>query len=185
MVGKALQFMQRYILTGTPGCGKTALIRALEMTGCSVVSEAATDVIAYRQMQGEVAPWQHPNFIDDIVRLQKQRQLAMLGDTCSLQFYDRSPLCTYALAAYLGFEPSADLLQEITRIQENQIYAQRIFFIENLGFVQPTAARTISYEESLKFEKVHYDVYLKFGYDCVKIPAAPVADRVATLLRLI
>ena len=32
--------MRRYILKGTPGCGKTSLIRALEMTGASVVAEA-------------------------------------------------------------------------------------------------------------------------------------------------
>lgn len=47
--------MKRYILTGTPGCGKTSIIRGLEMSGASVVAESATDVIAYKQMQGESA----------------------------------------------------------------------------------------------------------------------------------
>lgn len=51
--------MRRYILTGTPGCGKTSLIRALEMTGASVVAEAATDIIAYKQMQGVAEPWKN------------------------------------------------------------------------------------------------------------------------------
>ena len=63
--------MKRYIITGTPGCGKTSVIRALELTGASVVSEAATDLIAFRQAQDDQEPWKHPNFIDDIVRLQK------------------------------------------------------------------------------------------------------------------
>ena len=38
--------MRRFILTGTPGSGKTAIIRQLELDGFSVVEEAATDVIA-------------------------------------------------------------------------------------------------------------------------------------------
>lgn len=67
--------MRRYILTGTPGCGKTSIIRALEMTGASVVAEAATDIIAYRQMQGVAEPWKNEDFIDYIIRLQKHRQI--------------------------------------------------------------------------------------------------------------
>lgn len=53
-------------MTGAPGCGKTTIIRALELTGASVINEAATDLIAFRQTQGDKAPWKHPNFIDDI-----------------------------------------------------------------------------------------------------------------------
>ena len=32
--------MKRYIITGTPGCGKTSVIRALELTGECVVIPA-------------------------------------------------------------------------------------------------------------------------------------------------
>jgi predicted ATPase len=38
--------MRRFIITGAPGAGKTAIIRELELDGFSVVEEAATDVIA-------------------------------------------------------------------------------------------------------------------------------------------
>lgn len=49
--------MRRYILTGAPGCGKTAILRQLELVGFGVVEEAATDVIALRQAQGVAEPW--------------------------------------------------------------------------------------------------------------------------------
>ena len=114
--------MKRYIITGTPSCGKTSVIRALELTGASVVSEAATDLIAFRQAQGDIEPWKHPNFIDDIVRLQKHRQIDMCENYSDLHFYDRSPICTYALALYLGFEPSQNLMSEIQRIHKYDIY---------------------------------------------------------------
>ena len=44
--------MKRFILTGTPGAGKTAILRQLEIEGFGVVEEAATDVIALWQARG-------------------------------------------------------------------------------------------------------------------------------------
>lgn len=103
--------LRRYILTGTPGSGKTSLIRSLEMRGASVVNEAATDIISYRQMLGSPEPWLEKGFIDDIIELQKHRQVDLSEAYSSLHFYDRSPVCTHALAKYLGYEPSALLLK--------------------------------------------------------------------------
>lgn len=177
--------MKRFILTGAPGCGKTSIIRALEMTGASVVAEAATDIIAYKQIQGDLAPWEHPNFIDDIIRLQKHRQIDMGSDYSDLHFYDRSPICTYALAVYLGFEPSTSLMAEIERIHKNAIYEKRVFFVENLGFITNTDARKISFEDSLGFEQVHREAYAKFDYECVMVPAAPIIERVEFILRAV
>lgn len=52
--------MRRFILTGTPGSGKTALLRRLEIDGHAVVEEAATDVIALRQAEEIDEPWREP-----------------------------------------------------------------------------------------------------------------------------
>src|SRR3954464_10825755 len=103
--------MKRYILTGTPGAGKTTLIRALAAKGYPVIEEAATDVIALKQLQGVAEPWQEDGFIDDIVFLQQQRQQAALSGT--VQFHDRSAICCYALSRYQGRAPSSLLLGEI------------------------------------------------------------------------
>ena len=48
--------MKRYILTGAPGAGKTAILRHLELDGYGVVEEAATDIIALEQVQGVAEP---------------------------------------------------------------------------------------------------------------------------------
>lgn len=175
--------MRNYILTGTPGCGKSSIIRALEMAGASVVNEAATDIMTYKQMQDELRPWENPSFIDDIIKLQKHRQLDMSKHYSKLHFYDRSPICTYALAIHLGFKPSMNLMQEIERIQKNHIYEKRVFFVKNLGFINNTEARKISFEESLDFEQVHLDAYQKFDFECVMIPAGTVNERTNIILR--
>ena len=73
-------------------------------------------------------------------------------------------------------------MEEIERIQQKHIYETQVFFVENLGFVEQTAARTINMEEALKFETMHREAYEKFGYECVSIPAGSVQERVETLL---
>ena len=48
--------MRRFIITGAPGAGKTAILRQLELDGFSVVEEAATDVIAAGETRGKYQP---------------------------------------------------------------------------------------------------------------------------------
>jgi len=168
---------KRYILSGTPGCGKTSILRALEVAGFLVVEEAATDIIALRHAQGIAEPHTHHAFIDDITNLQKHRQMRM-ADLAQVQFHDRSPVCTYALAVFLGFPISITLADEIERIEKQQIYRRQVFFIENLGFCEPSAARRISFEDSLRFEKVHEQTYRSFGYECVRVAPQELSARV-------
>lgn len=44
--------MRRYVVTGSPGAGKTTLIEAQRVRGYAVVAEAATDVVAAGQAAG-------------------------------------------------------------------------------------------------------------------------------------
>ncbi|MFI7642085.1 AAA family ATPase [Nonomuraea sp. NPDC049400] len=173
--------MKRYILTGAPGAGKTAILRWLERDGYTVVEEAATDVIALQQAQGEPEPWTKPSFVEAIVALQRTRQEQAAALPGAVQIYDRSPVCTYALATYLGHDVSPALSRELERIRARQVYEKKVFFVQNLGFVTPTDARRITFEESLRFERVHQDAYASLGYECVPIAPGTLPDRVAAV----
>lgn len=177
--------MKRYILTGTPGSGKTSLLHELKSQGYSVVEEAATDVIALEHRRGNSEPWMQADFIDKIIRLQKQRQIETVMSTDELQVYDRSPICTFALSRYLGYPPSACLLEEMERIERENIYQRQVFFLENLGFCQPTEARKISFEESLLFEKIHAEIYTSLGYDLIKVAPEALSERVHRIMKWI
>ena len=177
--------MKRFILTGTPGSGKTAILRRLEWDGFSVVEEAATDVIALHQACGVAEPWAHVSFLDAIAALQRQRQLRADHLPGGIQFHDRSVICTLALARYLGFPTTDQLTRELKRIQAEHIFQPRVFFVRNLGFVAPTEARRITYEEALRFEKIHEDTYRAFGFEIVSIEPGTLPNRVSRIKALL
>ncbi len=177
--------MKRFILTGAPGAGKTAIIRQLELDGFSVVEEAATDIIALEQTRGVAEPWRHPSFIDAIVELQRRRQLRASHEPDEVQFHGRSAVCTAALAAFLGYPFSEALSGELKRIETEAIYQKRVFFIQNLGFITPTEARRINFEDALRFERVHQETYHTFGFELLPIAAGSVLDRVAAIKRCV
>ena len=177
--------MRRFIITGPPGAGKTAILRALELDGFSVVEEAATDIIAAAQAGGTPEPWRDPCFIDAIARLQRDREIQGSHQRDEVQFHDRCVVCTAALAIYLGYPISPILASELERIQKDAIFEKRVFFTRNLGFITPTEARRISFEETLRFEKIHEDTYRRFGFDLAFIEPGSVAERVRTIKKAI
>ena len=173
--------MRRYILTGAPGSGKTAILRQLEIAGHAVVEEAATDVIALHQALGTREPWRDPAFVDHVVDLQRRRQLATDTVARDVIFFDRSPVCTLALSRYLAVATSSGFLAEIDRTQVEDCYERTVFFIRNQGFIEPTAARRISFEDSLGFERIHEVAYRALGYELVEVPPAPLRARAGVI----
>jgi predicted ATPase len=173
--------MRRFVITGAPGAGKTAVLRQLELDGFSVVEEAATDVISAAHEQGKAEPWMHPSFLDAVARLQKDRQIRASYQPDEVQFHDRCAVCTAALAVYLGHAYTPFLVDELERIQREEIYQKRVFFLRNLGFVTPTEARRISFEETLRFEKIHEEIYRGFGFELVFVEPGSVAERVSVV----
>jgi predicted ATPase len=177
--------MKRFVLTGAPGGGKTAIIRQLELDGFSVVEEAATDVIALAQARGIAEPWMHSWFIDSVADLQRRRLVRGLRGPDDVQFHDRSVICTAALSGYLGHAVSAALSRELERVMKEEIFQRRVFFIRNLGFVTLTEARRISFEETLRFERIHEETYRKFGFELVFVEPGGLLERVDAIKALL
>jgi predicted ATPase len=173
--------MKRFILTGAPGAGKTSILRQLQRQGFDVVDEAATAIIAREQAEGDAEPWTQEAFVEKVAVLQRQRQMQSVSGGVTLQIYDRSPICTHALSIYLGRPVPEELSAEIDRITREWVYEQQVFFVHNIGYCEPTAARRNSFQESLAFERIHEQSYRQFGYELVDVPAGAVANRAAVI----
>jgi predicted ATPase len=65
------------------------------------------------------------------------------------------------------------------------VYAQTVFFVRNQGFVHNTAARQISFEDSLAFEQLHERTYRDLGFHLIDVPAGPLTSRVAQVQRIV
>jgi predicted ATPase len=172
--------MRRFILTGAPGAGKTTLIQVLAEHGHAVVEEAATDVNAVMIARGVAHPSTEPDFIERIVALQRERRLAAQA---AVQLHDRSAICTLALCRFLALPAPVSLASELADIEG--AFERRVLFVDNLGFMTLTPVRRISFEDSLRFEAVHEQVYRELGYELVRVPRAPLDERVGMIERLV
>ena len=181
MATAAADSAAQFIMTGAPGSGKTSILRALAGMGYAVVPEAATDVIAAEHATGNAEPWRDPLFTEKIASLQRARREAPVPPGALAQVHDRSAICTLALARFLGHPVGAGLADEVSRITGPGAVDRRVFFVRPIGFVEPTPARRISYEQSLAFERVHESEYLRLGFAIVDVPAGPVHERAALI----
>lgn len=143
------------------------------------MEEAATDLIAAEQTRGVAEPWNRPEFIDAVASLQKQRLSSASQLSDEIQFHDRSVICTAALARYLGHALSDSFSRDLERI--GSMYEKRVFFVGNLGFITPTKARRISFEETLRFERMHEETYRGFGFEISFVEPGTVSERTAAI----
>ena len=181
--GTTLLATERYIITGGPGVGKTTILNSLKKFGYGVVAEAATDLINEGLAKQVPAPWNVPGFSVKIALLQEERQKASHELDAEVIFFDRSPIDVFAYDFLLRGSSAPSTTRIVQDLLDNHFYNRTVFFIESLGYCEETTVRKDSLEKSLKIERALEKTYRALGFKLVRIPAAPIEERVQKILK--
>lgn len=170
--------MKKYVLTGSPSCGKSSVIIALEMLGEHVVHEAATDVIRYKQAQGIEKPWEEADFQEDHYKLQQRRE-ARIPQGIDRVFIDRG------IADGLAYIAEGHELAHKVRGHAQEHRYEQIFLIEPLERTETNRVRREDRKEALSIGDKLLRIYKDLGYKPVIIGQGTVEERAKQILKAV
>ena len=170
---------QKYIITGAPGTGKTAIINALIQKGYSCAEEISREIIAEQlSIGGDILPWKNQiAFERHIANLRKEQYLnSSENKNC---FFDRSGIdcIAYLKANKLG------ITNEITQITKQCIFNKQVFitpFWEEIYINDGERMEDI--KSAINIESSLTETYKSLGYTLVKVPKLSVSERVNFIL---
>jgi predicted ATPase len=173
--------MRKYVLTGGPSSGKSSLLLGLEQSyQVPIIREAAEDVIKFSQAMGIDEPWQHLDFQDHVLSLQLKREDEARRLGTNRIFVDRGILDGLAYFQIARRDPSIALRNAMSALEKTPYDA--VFLVENLGGCDTNEIRRENLDEALKLEMMQEKNYSFFGYDVVRIGAAPLQERIEMIM---
>ncbi|MEK6853204.1 MAG: AAA family ATPase [Nanoarchaeota archaeon] len=171
--------MEKYLLTGGPGTGKTTTLNELVKLGHAVVPESARIIITEEMGKpAGILPWTD---LQEFQKLVVARQLRLENEAIPGRpeklFLDRSLVDNLAYAEVGNVMVPPGIYTAIEQADYN-----RVFYLEQLsGYVQDKERK----EDSELAERIHkklYDVYDRLGFDIVRIPPCGIEERVEMIL---
>jgi predicted ATPase len=173
--------MQRYILTGGPGGGKTTLLQLLESAGYTCVPEVARSIIRERKEKGLSPRPEAIEFAAEILRLDIQ-EYERLANFSGPVFFDRGigdALCMLYNCS------SIDIL-EARQYCIRYPYSSPVFLLppwESI-FVND-GERDQTFEDALHISERLARWYESLGYPVVEVPSGSPNQRLAFILRTV
>ncbi len=164
--------MPRYVITGAPGTGKTALVTALTGRG-TAVGEPARELIAEHRAATGAASLDHApeRFVDLLIARSIEKYEGVADD--GVVFYDRGLPDCVAYAGIFGLNATGALEAAATRR-----YAEPVIMAPPWEDIYTTDdMRKATFDQVVAFHSVLVSAYDELGYELVELPEASIADR--------
>ena len=170
---------RKYIITGAPGTGKTAIINALIQKGYPCAKEISREIISEQlSTGGDVLPWKNQiAFENHVANLRKEQYLN--SSESNNYFFDRSSIdcIAYLKANKLGVST------EITQIITQCVFNKQVFitpFWEEIYINDVERIEDI--KSAVNIERFIMETYKSLNYTLVKVPKLSVSERVNFIL---
>jgi len=178
--------MEKYIITGGPGVGKTTLLNSLSQKGFITIPEAARKVIEEESRKDRgILPWTDLASFQMLVTNKQLHQENDLQDHKGRKiFLDRGIVDNIAYA-----ELGKVSLREDFHDLIGQAGYKKVFYLEQLPFYEKDEQRKEDLESAKKLHQKMYEVYDRLGFDIIRVPVfhpeaeANVEARVRLILR--
>ena len=168
---------RRFVLTGGPGAGKTAILDQLSKQGFRTASDVARDIIRERKLQG-LTPRPDPQaFAEECHRRNVDAWEA--SQECEVIFYERCACDSIAglLGSGLISSDRADQLMAQYR------YDAPIFIPPPWEAIYTTdSERDHTFDHAVRVHEQTLRWYRRYDYQVCEVPVGPVEDRVNYVL---
>ena len=170
---------QRYVITGAPGTGKTAIINVLKERGYSCVDENSREIIAEQIINGgEILPWKNQIAFENQIANRRSKQYLDSPENC-ICFFDRSSI---DCIAYLNSN-KLEATSQIIEIIKNCTFNKTAFYTPIWEEIYTNdSERKESIESAIAIEKSLLKVYNFFGYTLIAIPKLTTGERADFIL---
>jgi len=175
--------LERYVLSGCSGGGKSTLVAELDRRGYKTVSEPGREIVREElEKGGEALPWINPQaFVDRAVEM----SVAAFDEVASHRgpvFFDRSFIDAVSFAVH----QTGELSPEFTQLVHRRRYAPTVFLVPPWPEIfTKDAERQTGYEDAVaEYERLLVSFEL-FGYTAVVVPKGPVDSRAEFVLDFI
>ena len=170
-----------FVITGGPGSGKSTLIAALEAAGFRCSAEAGRAIIRQQAaISGRALPWVEPALFAEMMLSWEMRAHQAMSARPGAAFFDRGVPDVIGYLRLLGLPAPAHMAKAAELFR----YERKVFICPPWPeiFAQDEERRQTPEEAERTFRAMR-GTYADCGYDLVEVPRAPVAERLAFILR--
>lgn len=170
-----------FVITGGPGAGKSTLAAALEAEGFRCSAEAGRAIIRQQAaISGRALPWGEPALFAELMLSWEIRAHEAMAARPGVAFFDRGVPDVIGYLRLLGLPVPAHMMEAAQLLR----YHRKVFICPPWPeiFAQDKERRQ-TLEEAERTFRAMRRTYADCGYDLVEVPRAPVADRLAFVLR--
>lgn len=175
--------MNRIVITGGPGFGKSSIIRELESRNFHVFHEISREIIhSQSKTDGDVVPWKNHHAFNDAVFKGRHDQFKAGHDNRQLYFYDRGVPDSLA---YLEADEKVVPENYISIASTCQYYAKVFVTPPWKDIYIKDKERWEDFNYATKVHECIIKYYQELSYQIIEIPKLDVDKRVDFIINTI